>query len=430
MNSASPSLVDKREETYFVVLLVISILAWAIIALTCVGLPYALLIGLFLWVANGLLVARLRAEAVEISAQQTPELLNSLHGVCARLELATIPRLYVIQQGGSLNAFTTRHSSRNFIVLFSDMLEACGPDSPEVRFVLGHEIGHIQRNHVLKNLFLIPGRILPLIGDAYSRACERTCDRHGAFAAADPDGAVRAMMILSAGREYGKTMVPEAFAAQHLTERGFFVSWHELISAYPTLSQRVSNLLAWKTGAPPLRAKRHPLAYFFALLTLSGPGGGLSSLLLTIFMLAILFSIMAPAIEATREKAREEQQVDAAQVAENERILAAGKIDPAFVGAWDGGSAPADANEDYLRWKTIRKADGTLVTHYEKRDEGKVDKWSRTGSWRILDSSYYEVFPNGESRGYAIRAQKADAIEFVDDPVTPGSTFIETRVAE
>jgi len=424
-----PSLVDPREDRYFTVLLVISILIWGLVVVTCIGLPYILLIGFFLWLANGLLVARLRSEGVEITAEQEPGLYRSLQEVGARLGLTTLPRLYIIQAEGALNAFTTRHSSRNFIVIYSDMLQACGSESAEVKFVLGHEIGHIQRQHVLKYLLLLPGRIMPLIGDAYSRACERTCDRYGATGAVDPDGAIRAMMMLSAGPQYGKTLNAEKFAAQHFSERGFFVSWHELTSAYPTLSQRVATLLAIKNGASPQQPPRHPLAYVFALFTLSGPGGGFASMLLTmIVILCLAAPFFIPALErslehdlpATEHAIPTEPSIDPEA---NNRVLEAGIADPKLVGTWFGKES------ETFTWTTTRDADGSFQTKFDEKDGTDTASWTQSGKWRVLDGVYYEITTDGENREYPIRKITDDRVIFGEQDTTDGTTFEELRVA-
>ncbi len=422
--NASPAstLVDPREQPYFVTLLVISILIWLLLAATCVALFYLPFIALFLWMANGLLVARLRSEGVEVTPEQEPALYQALVEVCGKLGLTTIPRLYIIQSGGALNAFTTRHSSRQFIVLYSDMLQACGSDTAEIRFVLGHEIGHIQQNHVLKHIFLLPGRIMPLIGDAYSRACERTCDRYGAAGTTDTDGAVRAMMMLSAGPEYGKTLRPEKFAAQHATERGFFVSWHELTSAYPTLSQRVANLLAIKSGVPPIRQPRNPFAYVFALFTLSGPGGGFSSLLLTVFFIAFFAALFVPAIEKAKSRAQAEQ-TEATEYAEPEvpaNILEQGKVDPQLVGTWT-------SSQDSLAWTTTRHEDGKFETDFVEGTGPEAEKWRHSGQWRVLDGVYYEISTDDEKKAYPVNSITQDVVVFGDPESGPHNTFTETR---
>jgi len=430
MTTPPPSLVDPREDRYFTILLVISILVWGLVVLTCVGLPYVLLIGFFLWLGNGLLVARLRSEGVEITAEQELGLYRSLQEVGTRLGLTTLPRLYIVQAGGALNAFTTRHASRNFIVIYSDMLQACGSESAEVKFVLGHEIGHIQRQHVLKYLLLLPGRIMPLIGDAYSRACERTCDRYGATGAVDPDGAIRAMMMLSAGPHYGKTMNAEKFADQHFTERGFFISWHELTSAYPTLSQRVATLLAIKNGASPQRPPRHPLAYVFALFTLSGPGGGFSSLLLTIvviFLIAMAFFI--PVLENSIQPGLASPPAEhtiptqpSVDPEANNRVLEDGIADPKLIGTWHGKES------DTFTWTTTREADGSFQTKFDEKDGTDTASWTQSGKWRVLDGVYYEITTDGENRDYPIRKVTEDRVIFGEPNTTDGTSFEELRV--
>src|SRR5688500_1014441 len=169
---SSQSLTAPKEKSYFAWVLIISIIAWLALTLTIVGLFYAALFGFFLWLGNGLLTAHLRSEAVRVAPDQLGELHATFRAVCAQLQLAEIPALYVLQSGGVLNAFATRFAGREFVVVYSDMLEALGPSSPEMRFILGHEVGHIQSRHILKQIFLAPGLLFPLIGPAYRRAWE------------------------------------------------------------------------------------------------------------------------------------------------------------------------------------------------------------------------------------------------------------------
>ena len=260
------TLPNPKEETYFTIASVISVILWLLIAITIVGILYALLGALIAWIANGLLIARIKSESVKIDAEQYPELSTTFLEVCQRLGVSKIPDLYILQAGGVLNAFATRHSGRNFVVIYSSFLEAAGPASPQIKFLIGHELGHIQRNHLLKQLLLLPSVIVPLIGEAYHRACEATCDRYGAFAANDLEGATRALLILGAGREAALHLDPGQFAQQHFKERGFFISWHELNAKYPTLSQRISNLIGLLYPDYARQPVRHPGAYICAFL--------------------------------------------------------------------------------------------------------------------------------------------------------------------
>ncbi|MBL9195543.1 MAG: M48 family metallopeptidase [Opitutaceae bacterium] len=294
----------EKENTYFVYVVLIAVGVWLCLALTLIGLVYAAFFGFILWLGNGLLVAYLRAEAVRVNEQQLPRLHATFLEVCARLGVRQIPALYVLQSGGMLNAFATKHAGRDFVVVYSDFLDALGPDSVEMKFILGHELGHIQSRHILKQLLLAPGLFFPLIGPAYRRSWESSCDRYGAYAADDTEGSLRAMLMLSGGREYGRNLDAAAFARQHADERGFFVSLHELTSTYPTLSRRVSDLLALRTGARVPAPRRHPLAYVLALgLPGGGPSAG-SGLLVMVVIVALLAAMAIPAFTKVRENAQ------------------------------------------------------------------------------------------------------------------------------
>jgi Zn-dependent protease with chaperone function len=266
-------LTSSRESRYFPWVVLVAVLLWLAIVVSMIGVFYGVLIGFMVWLGHGLLAAYLRAEGVKVSERQLPELDATFKDVCRQLGVSKIPALYVIQQGGALNAFATRQAGRDFVVVFSDMLEALGPDSNEMRFILGHEVGHLRSGHPLKQSLLAPGLFCPLIGPAYRRAWETSCDRYGAYAAQDSQAAVRAMLVLSGGPKNGPQMDGQAFADQHQDERGFFVSLHELTSSYPTLSRRVTDLLALSTGEKPRSPRRNPLAYLLAMLMPGGTAG-------------------------------------------------------------------------------------------------------------------------------------------------------------
>ena len=331
-----------KEKTYFGVLLAVSILAWLAVVVTVLGLIYGALIAFFVWLVNGLLVARLKSETVRVTAEQLPRLHAAHLEACAKLDLAEVPDLYLMQSHGVLNAFATRFAGREFVVIYSSLLEALGHDTPEIRFLLGHEIGHIRRKHLLKHLLLLPGLLIPLLGKAYHRACEATCDRFGALASGDLDGAVRAMVTLAAGKDATPQVDPRAFAEQYYAERGFFVSWHELNSGYPTLAQRVRNLVG--IGDPEFRkpAGRNPFAYLFAFFTLSA---GSVVVLYIVSIVAIVASLALPAVNGAMKKAKEAQTRSQASAA---WLDGAPKRVPAPIPAYQVTvpSAPAPAPEE------------------------------------------------------------------------------------
>ena len=302
LNLSGTNLTLAKEGKYFTFVLIISFLVWLALLISIVGIFYAGLFAFIAWIGNGLLTAHLRTEAVRVDEHQLPQLHATFLRVCQRLNVRIPPKLYVLQAGGVLNAFATRFAGRDFVVIYSDMLESFGPQSAEIQFILGHELGHLKSNHILKRILLAPGVFFPLIGPAYLRACEASCDRHGAFVADNLDGALRAMMTLSGGRHKERELDAIAFASQHHDERGFFVSWHELASAYPTLSQRVSQLLSLRDPKYAAPAPRNPFAYLFALITPGGHlGGGGANAMVFIVIIGLLAAMAIPAFQKVRE---------------------------------------------------------------------------------------------------------------------------------
>ena len=100
--------------------------------------------------------------------------------------------MYVVNLDGMINAFATKFLSRNFIIITADLLESCENDTDKLRFIIAHELTHIHRKHVSRQFLLLPSKIIPWLGNAYSKACEYTCDNYGAYyGVSDPLKAVK-----------------------------------------------------------------------------------------------------------------------------------------------------------------------------------------------------------------------------------------------
>ena len=295
------NLVHPREGLYFTLLLVLSCILWICLLVFILVLPFVALAG---WCIHGLLIARLRSESVRVTAEQYPELYATFVEVSEKLGLKEVPELYVLQAGGFLNAFATRFTGRNFVVIYSSMVEILGASGPLMKFLMGHEIGHIHRNHLLKKVALAPGQIVPLLYQAYHRACESTCDRYGAYASDDLNASMQALTVLASGRAAAHVDTGH-FAVQHFNARGFFVSWHELASTYPTLSQRVAQILGFADAQYALKPSRHLLAFPCAFLF------NIRNIFLAYVAFIFLMTLGAGSIQKAAERQRElQQQID------------------------------------------------------------------------------------------------------------------------
>jgi len=194
-------LVYKNERSLFVVMLVLSLIVWAGLVAGMGGavVGYAVMFFLFYCFAQSALISYIKGNAVRITADQFPDLDAQINACCAKLGQERVPDAYLLQMGGSLNAFATRFLGRDFLVLYSDVVDGLHDNPDALNFYIGHEIGHIKRKHLSWGTVLLPASVLPLIGAAYSRAREYTCDRHGLAACEQPVNAEFGMAALAAG---------------------------------------------------------------------------------------------------------------------------------------------------------------------------------------------------------------------------------------
>lgn len=244
--------IHPKEGLYFSIKLVISLLIYALIVYFLMeGITeenskyvvaiifYAILIAFALIFRIGILVGYLKGNAIKITLEQFPEIYEIASIQSKKLGLKKIPDIYLLQAGGLLNAFATRFLGRNYVVIYSDVLEeAYENNKNSVEFIIGHELGHIKRKHMLKQLLLFPSIIVPFLNSAYSRACEYSCDSIGASLC--PMGVRNGLVLLAAGKKLYSKVNIEKFIAQKDTEISFWAWFAEKTSSHPRLSKRIA----------------------------------------------------------------------------------------------------------------------------------------------------------------------------------------------
>ena len=304
-------LIYKNEKPLFGLMLALSLLMWALLVLGTVGmaLVYLLLFFIGYCFAQSALVSYLRGTAVQITPAQFPDLYQRIEVCCERLGLAVVPEAYLLQMGGAFNAFATRFLGNNFIVLYSDVVDALEERPDAINFYIGHEIGHIKRNHLRWSALLAPAALLPLLGAAYARAREYTCDRHGFHACDDLKSAQVGLAALAAGGKRWRQMSVSTYTAQAQRSGGFWMSFHELVGDYPWLVKRMAVVrgLAQGTEVPP--PGRHGLAYLLALFVPRLGVGGAGSVLGVVAVIGVLAAVAIPAYSDYTAKARMAQAV-------------------------------------------------------------------------------------------------------------------------
>jgi Zn-dependent protease with chaperone function/type II secretory pathway pseudopilin PulG len=290
-------LVYPRENTLGAITLVFGLIGWLLIVVGTLGLALVyLLFGFLFYVfAHSAFISWLRGNSVLLSQAQLPDLRARFEACCKRLGLDETPEAYLMQGGGALNAFATRFLGRNYVILLSDIVDAMDEHPDGVNFYFGHELGHIRRHHLTGNLLRAPVLWLPLLGAAYSRAKESTCDRHGRACCESPESAARALVALAAGAKRWKEVDLPAYAGQAALTRGFWMSFHELTNGYPWLTKRTVRVLDPAAPVP----RRNPVAWLLALFVpyTGRAGGGLGGIVILAAIIGILAAVAIPAYQ-------------------------------------------------------------------------------------------------------------------------------------
>lgn len=248
-NIRKDQLVHPRENIYFVLVLLVSIGTLILLLFSVVGIIiYAAFIAVMLFL-HALSMAGIRRNGVKLGEDQFPELYTKAVGIAKDLELSKLPDIYILESEGILNAFATKFVRRNMVVLYSSIFEMVDRGAEkEVMFILAHEFTHLKRKHVHFGFFLLPALYIPFLGNAYSRACEYTCDRTAAYYVQSFDAAKNALTMLGIGTILYNKVNKQAYMEQLEKESGFFVWFNEKLSSHPHLPKRIYAIESFYNG--------------------------------------------------------------------------------------------------------------------------------------------------------------------------------------
>jgi Zn-dependent protease with chaperone function/type II secretory pathway pseudopilin PulG len=304
--------VHPRERQLGRITLILGLLVWlALIVGTFGGALVGLAMGFVVYLfVQSALISHIKGNGVELTAEQFPDLHGQFLDCCDRLQMKQRPQAYVLSGHGSLNAFATRFLGAQYVVLLSDTVNAMAQHPDGVKFYLGHELGHLRMKHMNGQLLRWPVLWLPLLGGAYARARESTCDLHGAACCTSSELAAKAMSALAVGPHQWHTLSLPSYALQVEQSRGFWMSFHELIAGYPWLSKRIVRIWKGSSAAPG----RHPLAYALAMFfPYAGRLGAGFGFLILVYVIGILAAIAVPAYKDYTVKAKMVQVLEAAK---------------------------------------------------------------------------------------------------------------------
>jgi Zn-dependent protease with chaperone function len=209
----------------------------------------------------------LLGSAVRVDERQFARLHRLLAEVGAVLDAPELPELYVV--ANPLPNAITIGMDKPVIVLNSGLVDLL--DDEEIRFVLGHELGHALSGHavyrsILERLLVLSGVLaaVPLGGLGvrailaalmeWSRKAELSADRAGLLATQDPATAFRTHMKMASGGHLADLDTTSFFAqgAEYDASKDLRDSVLKLLlieaQSHPFAVVRASDLRRWVDG--------------------------------------------------------------------------------------------------------------------------------------------------------------------------------------
>jgi len=189
--------------------------------------------------------ARAFGNMILLGPSQFPELHAMVVEGAREIGLEQAPKTFLYNSQGVFNAFARRMLGGQYVFLTSALVDATSDE--QVRFVIGHELGHHAAGHLNPwlNFIKLPAKFVPFLGSAYSRSREYTCDSVGAYLANDFKASRSALQMLGCGcRRLNQSMNCEAFMAQEQQVPPIFGFLTEITNSHPRLTRRVAAIRA------------------------------------------------------------------------------------------------------------------------------------------------------------------------------------------
>ena len=238
--------------TLLLVLLVIAVTATATI---CLSFIFVVAMVAFSYAVNRSHHRALLAQARPVTPQETPVLATLVAESSARLQPG--PLQVFIAPADTLNAYTFGLSSPQVVVFHAPLLQVM--DADEMRFVLGHEMGHVCLGHTWLNSLVggMAGIPSPFVASAiltmaflwWNRTCEYSADRAGLLACGKPHKAISALVKLAAGAE-ADTPAGLARALQRIEAEDdhALAGLSEALATHPMMVRRIEELHRYATS--------------------------------------------------------------------------------------------------------------------------------------------------------------------------------------
>lgn len=218
---------------------------------TMVYLFYAIAIALFVFISRVLYRASAFGNMILLGPHQFPELYAMVVAGANALGMDEPPKTFLYNSNGLFNAFARRLFGGRYVFLTSALVDATSDE--QVRFVIGHELGHHAAGHLnpWKNILRLPSLAIPFLYPAYSRAREYTCDRIGAHLSNDLGASTSSLQMLGCGcRRLNGAMNQTAFLEQEALVPPISGFFNEALRSHPRLTRRVTAIIREFSGQP------------------------------------------------------------------------------------------------------------------------------------------------------------------------------------
>ena len=201
--------------------------------------------------------------SVQVNDQQFPRVFEASRQAAAALKMSPAP-VYIAPGSSRIQAQALGTNDDAYIVLNSQLLDHI--TDKELLALVGHELGHIQNNHVLyitalhylttSAAMFVRWAVQPAIMtlQAWSRRAEITCDRAALLATRDLDVTLHALIKLALGLEGSEQVNVEDYLTNLPDTRKGIGRYAELFRTEPYLPKRVQALRLFATSAYYLQA--------------------------------------------------------------------------------------------------------------------------------------------------------------------------------
>jgi len=237
-------------------LLVLAVIALTATATVCLSALFIVVSVAVAYGMNRYQHNELLSHARRVTPQDTPGPAAIAAETIARLQSGDVQ--VFVAPSRKLNAYTFGVLPPKVVVLNSALLQVM--DADELRFVLGHELGHVRLGHTWLNSLVggmagVPSPIgawalMTLAFRWWNRACEHSADRAGMLACGRPHKAITALIKLEAGpAALTRAGLDRALRVIDAEDDNALSHLEEALGTHPMMIKRIQQLRRYAASA-------------------------------------------------------------------------------------------------------------------------------------------------------------------------------------